>query len=373
MPFDVIIIGGGLHGASAALHLALRRQRVLVLEKSMVGRHASGANAGGVRTLGRDLAEVPLAVAGMELWHGIASLVGDDCGFHAHGQLKVAESAAEMQALEARQASLQALGFQHEELIDRDELFRLVPSISRACVGALIVRNDGAANPYRTTLAFRARAQVHGAVFREGAEVTRLERLEGLWRVTTPNGCEDAPFIVNSAGAWAGRMAAMAGDTIPITTRCSMMIVTERLPHFLEPVIGSQGRKLSFKQSDQGSVLIGGGHQGHPDLDGESYAINTRNLALGAAAALALFPQMTGVRIVRSWAGLEAQTPDNIPVISLSPRLPGLVHSFGYSGHGFQLGPIVGSAVADLVTHGSTNLPIGPFSAARFQDQELAI
>jgi sarcosine oxidase subunit beta len=113
MPFDVIIIGGGLHGASAALHLALRRQRVLVLEKSMVGRHASGANAGGVRTLGRDLAEVPLAVAGMELWHGIASLVGDDCGFHAHGQLKVAESAAEMQALEARQASLQALGFQH--------------------------------------------------------------------------------------------------------------------------------------------------------------------------------------------------------------------------------------------------------------------
>lgn len=369
MPFDVIVIGGGLHGCSAALHLALRGQRVLVLERETVGRHASGASAGGVRTLGRDFAEVPLSVAGMEMWRGIGKLVDDDCGFHAHGQVKVAETSAELAALEARAAQARALGFRHEELVDAAELRRLIPAISLDCVGALVVRDDGAADPYRTTLAFRRKAQMRGVAIEEGESVLALERRGNLWRVVTDKGFREAPFVVNCAGAWGSRIAAMAGDVIPLKTRCSMMIVTERLPPFIDPVVGAQGRKLSFKQTPQGSVLIGGGHQGSPDLDAGTYALNAANLALGAAAAVGLFPRMAGVRIVRAWAGLEAQTPDNLPVIGASRMAEGLVHSFGYSGHGFQLGPIVGSAVADLVTTGQTNLPIHPFGAGRFQSE----
>jgi sarcosine oxidase, subunit beta len=366
MVHDAIVIGGGLHGCSAALHLAKRRQRVLVLEREAVGRHASGASAGGVRTLGRDLAEVPLSVAGMELWHGIGKLVEDDCGFHAHGQVKVAETAAEFARLEARAAATGALGFRHEEVVDRAELRRLVPAISDTCMGALVVRDDGAADPYRTTLAFRRKAEALGVCFREGEGVIGLERSAGLWRVRTSAGAHEAPFVINCAGAWASRIAALAGDVIPLQTRCSMMIVTERMPPFIEPVVGAEGRKLSFKQTPQGSVLIGGGHQARPDLEAGEYRIDAANLARGAAAAVALFPLMAGVRIVRSWAGLEAQTSDNLPVLGLSPRAEGLVHSFGYSGHGFQLGPIAGSAVADLVTQGQTNLPIQPFDIARF-------
>jgi sarcosine oxidase subunit beta len=184
--------------------------------------------------------------------------------------------------------------------------------------------------------------------------------------VTTDSATHEAPWTVNCAGAWGARIAAMAGDCIPLSTRCSMMIVTEKLPHFIDPVVGAEGRKLSFKQTANGSVLIGGGHQGMPDLDGEDYAITPLNLARGAAAAIALFPGMDGVGIVRAWAGLEAQTPDNLPVIGRSPASEGLIHSFGYSGHGFQLGPIVGSAVTDLVTQGSTNLPISAFGVGRF-------
>ncbi len=111
---DVLVIGGGLHGCSAALHLAMRGVRVTVIEKDYVGRHASGVNAGGVRRLGRHLAEVPLAVAAMELWHRIGDLVDDDCGFESHGQVKVAESEAELDGLRARVEELTRLGFSHE-------------------------------------------------------------------------------------------------------------------------------------------------------------------------------------------------------------------------------------------------------------------
>src|SRR5918911_5655046 len=103
---DVIVVGGGLHGCSAALHLAKRGARVTVLEKNHVARHASGVNAGGVRRLGRHLAEVPLSVASMELWHRIGDLVDDDCGFESHGQVKVAESEAELGLLRERVAEL---------------------------------------------------------------------------------------------------------------------------------------------------------------------------------------------------------------------------------------------------------------------------
>ena len=94
---DVIVIGGGLHGCSAALQLALRGRRVILLERRHIGRHASGINAGGVRTLGRDLAEIPLSLLGMALWQNIQELVGDDCGFATCGQVKVAESDQEWQ------------------------------------------------------------------------------------------------------------------------------------------------------------------------------------------------------------------------------------------------------------------------------------
>ena len=91
---DVVIVGGGLHGCSAALQLALRGKRVIVLERRYIARHSSGINAGGVRTMGRHVSEIALSLQGMEMWHRIAELVGDDCGFVACGQVKVAESAS---------------------------------------------------------------------------------------------------------------------------------------------------------------------------------------------------------------------------------------------------------------------------------------
>ena len=168
---DVVVIGGGLHGCSTALHLALRGLKPILIEKDYAGRHASGVNAGGVRQLARHLAEIPLSIASMALWERIEDLVGDDCGFESHGTVLVAESEEELAGFRARVDDLRLKGFTHEELIDRAELKRLVPAVADHCPGGVVSRRDGAADPFRTTQAFRKRAIEKGAEVIEG--VTR--------------------------------------------------------------------------------------------------------------------------------------------------------------------------------------------------------
>lgn len=364
---DVIVLGGGLHGCSAALHLARRGAAVTVLEKDYVARHASGVNAGGVRRLGRHPAEIPLSVAALELWHRIGDLVDDDCGFERHGQVKVAETEAEFALLERRVADIRALGFTHEELIDQVELRRIVPAIAEHCVGAIVSRDDGAANPYRTTAAFRRKAENLGVRFVEGCRAGELARAEAVWRVSAEDGRSfEAPVIVNCTGAWADRTAAQVGESVPLEAAAFMLMISGRMPPFLKPVIGATGRPLSFKQFANGTVLIGGGYQGRTRRDENWTELDFTGLSASARTVWDLFPIMREAEIVRCWAGIEARMPDDLPVIGPSASAPGVYHAFGFCGHGFQLGPIVGSIIAELVTTGQTNLPIAPFRIDRF-------
>src|SRR4051794_30308745 len=128
---DALVIGGGLHGLSAALQLARRGASVILLERARIGRHSSGASAAGVRTLSRAPAELPISLAAMEMWHNIEDLVGDDCDFRADGQLKVAETNDELDELRARVNRLRQDGFFHEEIIDASELRELVPALAQ--------------------------------------------------------------------------------------------------------------------------------------------------------------------------------------------------------------------------------------------------
>jgi len=370
--FDVAVIGGGLHGLSAALHLARAGRRVLVLERSWAGRHASGATAAGVRTLGRDVAEVPISLEAMEMWHRIEAIVGDDCGFHADGQIRVAEFDSHWPDLLQRQARMQVLGYTHEEIIDGAELRRLVPALSPHCVGALVSRRDGAADPHRTIAAFRRACEAEGVAIVEGCGVDAVERRGADWLLSAGARRFTAPAVVNAAGAWAGRLAALFGDEIELGLKASMMMATERLAPLLAPVVSVVGRALSFKQSDQGTLVIGGGLQGSADLDRQTSRVDFAALAKGARAAVDLFPVVGQVRIARCWTGIEAKTRDLLPVIGASPSQPSLFHAFGFSGHGFQLVPVVGAILCDLIVEGGTQRPIAPFAPGRLMPARAA-
>jgi sarcosine oxidase subunit beta len=145
-----------------------------------------------------------------------------------------------------------------------------------------------------------------------------------------------------------------------------MLMITGRVPVFFAPVVILRGRKLSFKQLANGTVLIGGGHQGRCDRDANTTQIDWHRLAESAHTVWELFPAMHGAQIVRAWAGIEAGMPDGIPVIGPSTKAEGVYHQFGFCGHGFQLAPGVGALMAELIATGKTDLPISPFNIARF-------
>lgn len=362
---DVIVIGGGLHGLSAGLYLARAGQRVAILEESWVGRHSSGGSAAGVRTLLRSIKELPISFEANDMWHNISSIVGDSCGFHADGQIRVAETAEDVLAMERRLEQVQKAGFDHEEIIDGAELRRMVPAISKHCVAALCVRNDGAADPHRALRAFRQSFESEGGKIHEGFGVVSIDQKCSDWMVRAGDRNFIAPVIVNAAGAWGAKIASMIGDNVNLGHKASMVMVTERVSPFIKPVVSAFGRSLSFKQTDKGTVLIGGGLQGRADLHTQKSFVDFAELSKGALAVKELFPAAASLRIVRAWAGIEAKTKDLLPIIGPAANAPGFFHVFGFSGHGFQPVPVVGDVLKDLIVHGSTSRNIDAFSVNR--------
>jgi sarcosine oxidase subunit beta len=363
---DVIVIGGGIHGCATALHCALRGLSVILLEKDHAGRHASGVNAGGVRQLARHVAEIPLSNASMALWHRIEELVDDDCGFTSDGQVLVAENEADLAGCRARVEDLTLRGFHHEELIDAKELRRLVPAVAESCPGGVVSRRDGAAIPLRATQAFKRKAASLGATIREGVRVETVTRDGKGWRVATAAGNFLAPRIVNAAGAWADRIAADVGEPVPLEVIAPMLMITGPMPAFIKPVVILRGRKLSFKQFANGTVLIGGGYLGRAIRDENRTILDWSRLASNARTVWELFPIMRAAPIVRAWAGIEARMPDDLPVFGPSAIHEGVYHQFGFSAHGFQLGPGAGAVMAEIIATGRSNVPIDGLGIARF-------
>ncbi|MCR9158528.1 MAG: FAD-binding oxidoreductase [Rhodobacteraceae bacterium] len=362
---DAVIAGGGLHGLSTAIHLANAGLRVVLLEQDRIGRHASSANAGGVRRLGRALPEIPLAQAALEQWHCIEDLVDDDCGFRESAQIKVAEDETGLIALEARSQSVRDCGFFHEQVIDAATLRDMLPQAASHCVGGLIVRGDGHADPFATVTAFHRKAVSLGVQVYERAPVREITHSNDLWQVKSALHRFESPYFVNAAGAWGGEIARLMGEAIPIEAQALMLMITERIKPFLSGVVGAQGRALSFKQFDNGTVLMGGAYQGKANMRTGQTTLDARQLAANARAAVAIFPLMSRARVTRAWAGIEGVTPDHLPIIGAA-RQTGGYHLFGFSAHGFALSPIGGRIIADLISARQTNWPIAPFSASRF-------
>ncbi|MDE1196005.1 MAG: FAD-binding oxidoreductase [Pseudomonas sp.] len=363
---DVLVIGAGIHGLSTAFHLAQRGVAVTVLEADYCARHASGVNAGGVRTLGRHDAEIPLALSSRELWHELRQTLGDDGGFVPSGQLKLAETRAELEECRLRVQHLQALGFSHEVLVDQAQVFDIIPTVARHVVGGIWVKDDGYAVPYRTVTAFRLAAEKSGVQIHEATPAQRIEQSGRRWKVATAKGDFSAEHLVITAGAWARDLAAQVGESVPAHPEGLMLMVTHRVAPFCAPVLGATGRSLSFKQFANGTVVIGGKLIGSLDFPARHGEVDMTRLGTSARTVTDLFPHLKNLGVNRVWAGVEAFTADDLPVIGASRKASNLSYSFGFCGSGFQMGPGTGKRLAQQILGEHSDISLDAFDIGRF-------
>jgi sarcosine oxidase subunit beta len=368
---DVAIVGGGIAGCAAAVALRKAGLGVVVLEKGLCGAGASGVNFGGVRQPGRDLAELPLARRARPLWDELAERLGEDVEFQATGHLKLARSEDDMAQLE-RYAGAAAEHGLALELLGAGALRSRAPWLGPDVVGASLCAEDGQANPRLVGPAFARLARRLGADLREHAGVVSAAR-SGNGFATRTDGIEvESRFLVNCAGVAAGQVARWFGEDVPLRPLVPNMLVTEPLPFFIDRSIGVCGGGVYLRQIARGNAILGGG-----DGWGDTECSRSRPMtttSLGAmASAIALVPALAGSLVIRTWAGIDGAMPDHIPVLGFSATTPNLVHAFGFSGHGFQLGPLVGEIIAELITQGRSPSPLAPFAIERFAGATAAL
>ena len=365
---DVVIIGGGIMGSSAALHLRLLDRSVILLERGFVASQASGVNFGNVRESDRYLPQLPLARRSRDIWLRLGELIGDNCEYEPIGNLKGVYSEEELANLEEYTRQACAYGLEME-MIGSNALSERYPYIGKDIVGAAFTPNDGCANPRLVAPAFARAARSAGADICEFSEVDTVGHDGRTFLVTTKNGLEvRAEALLNSTGAWGDWIAKCFGEQAPIAPQGPQVGVTEPIPKFIDTVLSIRGGHVGLRQIDRGNVIFSGKPLG-PASAATARARVPPQSTLGLRERLIRFvPALKNVHIIRTWSGVEGYLPDLIPIMGPSMTTEGLFHAFGFCGHGFQLGPAVGAVMAELIATGRTDTPIADFTIARFRE-----
>jgi sarcosine oxidase subunit beta len=368
MKTDIIVIGGGIVGASSAYYLAKKGLKVTLLEKELaVGLGASGRCGCGVRQQGRKGA-LPLAMSAIRLWATLAEDLDYDLEYVRTGNLKIAMDAERQAELEAETVWEHEHGLAEVHMVTVAQCLEMVPGLSKRIVAGKLCPTDGMANPMRVMFAFGRAAARAGVDIRTSTLVTSLVLQGSAVRgVTTEAGEVEADVVINAAGPWAARFNEMAGCLTPIQPGLSQLIVTERQPRRFIPYVSfTVGYIL---QPKSGNILIG--IQGKPN-DSFSKRVDYSDLSLKSRQMIELLPWLGDVAFLRSFSGITEYTPDEEPYIGAIPGLSGFYTASGFHGQGFCVGPMVGKVMAELVTCEELSVSLAPFKPDRLATIQVA-
>ena len=355
-------------GTSSAFFLARRGLRVRLVERGPIGAGATVASFGNIRRTGRHLSQLALARRSLDLWNRAEALLDRDVEFRATGHLRLIFDAEGLADMRRYAEAAAALGLTLEELSPAD-IRRRFPGLGPTAIAASFSPEDGSANPRLVPPAFAEAAARAGAEITDHAQVVRVEKTGAGFAVETAKGRFEAEILLNCAGAWGVSVAAQFGERIPLQTRGPQMGVTEPLPHRVLPVVGEWSRTHGayLRQVERGNIVFGGAVDRvqvapDPGLARADFAC----LGPQLRALARLLPALRDVAVIRQWSGCEGYVADGLPVIGPAAGTPGLFHAFGFCGHGFQLGPGVGDAMAELIATGGCETELAPFHSARF-------
>ena len=370
---EVVIIGGGVTGASIAFHLASSGVRdVLVLERRSLASGGTGRSVGIVRQLYPTEATSRMVVRSLAVFERFADAVGGDAGYVGCGAL-IGVSASMRSKLEATVARQRAVGVRAEVLDPRD-LTRLEPRIDPSSIGAVVYEPDsGYGDPTAVTIGYADAARRRGVRIEQGVEVVGIrtagDRVVG---VDTAGGDGiDAPVVVNAAGLWSPLVARLAGIELPVIIGRHPVFVVERDAGFGRPhLVYLDLAGGSYARPETGGLTLTGSltddetqHPMEPETLGADVTLAEATDVLERTARA--IPRLADARYRRGWAGAFDITPDWMPILDESP-VGGFWIAAGMSGHGFKLSPAVGEMMAALITGTTPSVDAVPFALSRF-------
>lgn len=363
---DVVIIGGGIIGASVAFHLAERgcADTIVVEREAEQGMGSTGRATGGVRAQFATAINIRMSRYSIDFFARFEEATGHACGYEPAGYLFVATSEAELDYLKRTGERQRNEGLTNVELVGADEIARRVPGLrTDDVVGGSFCQTDGFIAPLKVLHGFTARATKRGVRVWTETEVTGID-VEGgrVAAVRTSRGRIETRAVVNASGAWAAETARLAGVELPVVPLRRQLVsarpaapLPARLPMVIDMSDGFHFRPEARDVPAAGVLLA------WPD-DAETPGFKT---GFDPAFAEKVFrrarhraPFLSGARVnaSRCRAGLYEVTPDHHAIIGESPGVAGLFLANGFSGHGVMHSPATGRVVAELILDGRASL-----------------
>jgi sarcosine oxidase subunit beta len=364
---EVVVIGGGIVGVSAAYYLAkLGLKDIVLVERDLLAQGSTGLSVGGFRQQFSHPANIKLSQESVRVFERFDEDFGVDISLRRAGYLFLARTKTTMEEFLVSVETQRRLGVPVEVLTPGDINLRWPYLYTDDITGGTFGPEDGYADPYLVTMGFAAMARKLGANLEEMTTVTGIkhsrDRVQGVETTRGPISCR---AVVNAAGPWAAEVAGMAGIELPVLPYRRQVFMTAAFAALPRPVPMIIDQEVAFymRGADPGLIL------GMSDPDEPSsyhLHVDRQFMEKVVEAAVHRVPALEAARIQRGWAGLYEITPDDNPIIGEIQSVPGFYCACGFSGHGFQHGPAAGRILSQLIAEGSTDFDLAPFAYGRF-------
>ncbi len=372
---DVVVVGGGVVGVSAAYHLAAAGAgRVLLLERAeALGTGSTGACAGGFRHQFSSEVNIRLSLASVPMILSFAETHGLPLDVRQDGYLFLVSSEEAWRGFVVAAQLQRSMGVD-ARLLAPEEAAAIAPGIAlEGMVGAAFCPDDGIADPSGLMTGYASAARRAGAEIETGIEVIAIETAGGrVTGVATRVGAVSAPVVVNAAGPWAGLLAATCGVELPLEPIPRNVVVTGPFPGAPErkTLVIDAETSLYFHREGPGVLMGMGSPNERPSFDTSVDEAFVAEELL--PTAVRVFPPAEQAGIARMWAGLYEMTPDRHPILGPVAEPEGLYLVNGFSGHGFQHAPIVGKLLAEMIVEDAARtVDVSALSLERFGRGEL--
>jgi sarcosine oxidase subunit beta len=380
---DVVIIGGGIVGASIAYHLAEAGcSNVTVVERGREqGLGSTGRATGGVRAQFYTSLNIRMSLYSIDFFSRFEEATAHKSGYQPNGYLFVATTERHLDYLKETGERQRAAGLRAVEFVRPEEIAEMVPQLrTDDILGGSYCPTDGLIEPLSVMHGFTARALERGVRLWLDTEVTGIE-VEGgaVSGVKTTRGRISTRAVVNASGAWAAEVARMAGLEIPVVPLRRQLVAArlpfdlpERLPMVIDMTDGFHFRRAPQADPSPGLLLAWPDPLETPGFKTDFDRAFIEKVTARAAYRAPLLARGMVVDESRCRAGLYEMTPDHHAILGLAPGVGGLFLANGFSGHGVMHSPATGRIIADLIQHGETRvLDIKPLGAERFKEGRL--